>query len=189
MGFISLPKTSGGSVLKFPSFASFPPTGIPGTFYYDESLGDMYFWNGVAYESGAGGPANTDGLPEGSVNLYYTNARADARAQLAVDNHVAEADPHPQYAFESQVEAFFEEAMVFQNYQVNELDDAGGGVTYVGKAKVDGKWLIEKLTETGDDLAKVYANESNNIGTTTFTTAWTNRASLTYGQIQTLTGL
>lgn len=42
--------------------------------------------------------ATTDNLPEGSTNLYYTDTRADARATLAVDAHVAEADPHPQYA-------------------------------------------------------------------------------------------
>ena len=28
--------------------------------------------------SGGGGPANTDGLPEGSVNLYYTDARVES---------------------------------------------------------------------------------------------------------------
>jgi hypothetical protein len=78
---------------------------------------------------------------------------------------------------------------VFDLYQVNEVDDAGGGITYVGKAKTDGTWLIEKLTEASGDLTKVYANESNNSGVSTFTDAWTDRATLTYGQIQTLTGL
>jgi hypothetical protein len=184
MGFINLPRPSGSSVLKYPSFASFPPTGVSGTFYYDEALGDMYFWNGSAYELG-GGPANTDSLAEGSNNLYFTNARADARIAI----HTAEPDPHGQYALESQLGDYFEEQMVFQNYQVNNTDDAGSGITYVGKAKIDGKWLIEKLTEATDDIVKVYANESNNSGTAAYTTAWTNRASLTYGQIQTITGL
>lgn len=32
----------------------------------------------------SGGPADTDALPEGSVNLYYTDARADARVQAAI---------------------------------------------------------------------------------------------------------
>lgn len=78
---------------------------------------------------------------------------------------------------------------VFDLYQVNEVDDAGGGVTYVGKAKTDGKWLLEKLTESAGDITKVYANESNNVGTTTFNTAWTNRLTLTYGRIETITGI
>jgi hypothetical protein len=34
----------------------------------------------------AGGPANTDALTEGSTNLYFTNARADARADARISN-------------------------------------------------------------------------------------------------------
>ncbi|WP_440984902.1 hypothetical protein ACQHIH_15950 [Xanthomonas sontii] len=41
--------------------------------------------------------ATTNDLPEGSSNLYYTDSRADARANAAVAAHVAQADPHPQY--------------------------------------------------------------------------------------------
>lgn len=78
---------------------------------------------------------------------------------------------------------------VFELYQVNEVDDAGGGVTYVGKANTSGDWLIEKLTEASGDITKVYANLSNNVSFGTFSSAWTNRATLTYGQIQTLTGI
>lgn len=40
--------------------------------------------------------ANTTGLAEGA-NLYYTNARADARVAAGIAAHEAEADPHPQY--------------------------------------------------------------------------------------------
>lgn len=41
--------------------------------------------------------ATTSDLPEGD-NQYFTEARADARAALAVADHVAQPDPHPQYA-------------------------------------------------------------------------------------------
>lgn len=41
--------------------------------------------------------ATTDDLGEGAGNLYYTDSRADARAEVAVAAHVAEADPHTQY--------------------------------------------------------------------------------------------
>jgi len=37
------------------------------------------------WEPGAASVADTDSLAEGSTNLYYTNARADARAQLKID--------------------------------------------------------------------------------------------------------
>lgn len=40
--------------------------------------------------------ANTSGLAEGT-NLYYTNARADARVAAGIATHEAASDPHPQY--------------------------------------------------------------------------------------------
>lgn len=45
--------------------------------------------------------ATTTDLSEG-VNLYYTDARADARAAVAVSAHVAQPSPHPQYALDSE---------------------------------------------------------------------------------------
>lgn len=50
---------------------------------------EQFAATGVAIE----GIATTDALPEGTRNLYYTDARADAR--IAV--HVALSDPHTQY--------------------------------------------------------------------------------------------
>ncbi len=212
MAFINLPRASGSSVLKYPSFASFPPTGISGTFYYDEALGDMYFWNGSAYETGAGGPANTDSLPEGSTNLYFTNSRADSRIAL----HVAEADPHAQYTTDTEAQAIVDatisatgidqlndvsaptpvagdvlyfagarwvnrnlEELTVPDY-TTKLDDVGGGVTYVGYAApgsldADAAWKIVKLTESGDDLVKEYAD-----GTKDFDKIWDDRATYTY---------
>jgi len=46
---------------------------------YDNSAGK------IGLEAESTGPADTDSLSEGSSNLYFTNARADARAQLKVD--------------------------------------------------------------------------------------------------------
>lgn len=43
----------------------------------------------------------TDNLPEGTTNLYYTDARAEAVANSAaiasMSVHLANPDPHPQY--------------------------------------------------------------------------------------------
>lgn len=89
---------------------------------------------------------------------------------------------------QSEVEDLIEEAFVFQNYQVNDVDSVST-TTYIGKAKLDGSWLIERIVESGDDLAKDYANLSNNGGTSTYTSAWSNRLTLTFGEIQTLTGV
>lgn len=46
-------------------------------------------------------PSNTDGLDEGTNNLYYTEARAQGVADSAIANHAGEANPHSQYALAS----------------------------------------------------------------------------------------
>lgn len=61
-----------------------------------------------------------------------------------------------------------------------QIDDVGGGVTYVGKADPgtgtdEAAWQIQRITETGDDLAIAYAD-----GSAAFTNAWDDRLSLTY---------
>lgn len=44
--------------------------------------------------------ATTSDLAEGS-NLYYTDARADARVDAGIATHVGESDPHTQYMLRS----------------------------------------------------------------------------------------
>ena len=62
--------------------------------------GYVLSWNGSDYvwvaQSG-GGPADTDALSEGSSNLYFTNARADARITAAIkdeDNMASDSATH-----------------------------------------------------------------------------------------------
>ena len=47
--------------------------------YYDHST------TSFKWKVDAGGPADTDALPEGSTNLYYTDTRADGRVTLGID--------------------------------------------------------------------------------------------------------
>ena len=65
-------------VLEFPDLASFPTTGENGIIYVALDTGFIYRWSGSAYIRIAGSPGSTDDVPEGSVNLYYTDARARA---------------------------------------------------------------------------------------------------------------
>ena len=46
-------------------------------------LNILYIWDGSAWQQA--GTTNSDDLTEGSTNLFFTDARADARAQLKVD--------------------------------------------------------------------------------------------------------
>jgi hypothetical protein len=69
-------------------------------------------------------------------------------------------------------------------YQTNNVED--GATIYVGKTKPNGTWLVEKFVQSTG--VKSYANLSNNGSTTNYSTAWTNRATLTYGRFDEITG-
>lgn len=74
------------------------------------------------------------------------------------------------------------------SYQVNHLDDGStaANVLYVGLAKDDGTYCIKKLDETSSTLPVVtYATITNNVSVTTYDTAWSGRASLTYNKFET----
>lgn len=69
------------------------------------------------------------------------------------------------------------------SYQVNDMDDGdtAANVLYVGLEDKDGAWCVFVFDETTATLPeKQYATITNNPTTTTYSTAWTNRASLTY---------
>ena len=82
------------SVEEHANLAGFPVVGDPGVLYIAEDTGNLYRWNstGASYDlmvSGAGTLSNTDELPEGTTNLYFTNTRADGRITAKVaDNTI-----------------------------------------------------------------------------------------------------
>ena len=61
------------------------------------NLSEVLAWDGLAWApavgGGGGGPADTDALPEGVVNLYYTDARARAAASGQLRAHVVLNEP------------------------------------------------------------------------------------------------
>lgn len=72
-------------VLEYTNLAAFPATGTSGIIYIAQNTNKTYRWSGSAYveigggsssSSGGTGPASTDELAEGTVNLYYTNTRS-----------------------------------------------------------------------------------------------------------------
>ena len=66
-------------VLEFANLAAFPATGETGKIYVALDTNITYRWSGSAYVVISASPGTTDDVPEGSVNLYFTDARADAR--------------------------------------------------------------------------------------------------------------
>lgn len=68
------------------------------------------------------------------------------------------------------------------NADVNNVDEASSTVSYIGQETHDGIWFIQKV-DTSSGTAVTYASRKNNDSTTSYSTAWTNRASLTYGTL------
>lgn len=62
-------------VLEFANLAAFPVTGETGKIYVALDTEKQYRWSGSIYVWANPSATSTDGLPEGSVNKYWTNAR------------------------------------------------------------------------------------------------------------------
>jgi len=69
-------------VLEYANLAAFPATGATGVIYVALDTGKIYRWSGSAYVEISPSPGSTDAVPEGSVNLYYTEARVSANATV-----------------------------------------------------------------------------------------------------------
>lgn len=67
-------------VLEFANVAAFPAAGETGKLYISLATNRAYRWSGSIYVEINPSPGSTDGVPEGSVNLYFTTARGEAAA-------------------------------------------------------------------------------------------------------------
>lgn len=65
-------------VLEFANLAAFPATGETGKIYVALDSNKVHRWSGSAYVEISSSPGSTDSVPEGSTNLYFTQARARA---------------------------------------------------------------------------------------------------------------
>lgn len=68
-------------VLEYESLTVFPNPGEKGKIYTAEDTNQVYRWGGSGYIEVSPSPGSTDAVPEGQVNLYFTNARAVAAAK------------------------------------------------------------------------------------------------------------
>lgn len=64
-------------------------------------------------------------------------------------------------------------------FQTNNLDEATATVTYIGKERVDGAWLVMKM-DTSSGIALTYATVVNNAAILSYAAAWAARATLTF---------
>ena len=73
-------------VLEYATAAAFPVTGVAGIIYVETSTNKVYRWSGTVYIEISAAPGTTDAVPEGSVNKYYTAARAQADVTSVTGN-------------------------------------------------------------------------------------------------------
>ena len=64
-------------------------------------------------------------------------------------------------------------------YVTNDVEETGV-ITYVGKEDPVGDWYLQKIDTTSGTSIR-FASVINNSSITSYSDAWTNRASLTYG--------
>ncbi|MGB7565253.1 MAG: hypothetical protein WBM08_10940 [Prochlorococcaceae cyanobacterium] len=81
-------------VIEVANQAALPATGETGKIYVAADTGVIYRWSGSGYVEIVASPGSTDEVPEGSSNLYYTDARAEAAAQDVVDAALAANPPY-----------------------------------------------------------------------------------------------
>jgi hypothetical protein len=73
-------------VLEFANLAGFPASGSSGIIYVTQDANKTYRWSGSAYVEIFASPGSTDSVPEGTVNKYYTAARAQADVTSVTGN-------------------------------------------------------------------------------------------------------
>ena len=74
-----------------------------------------------------------------------------------------------------------------KTYILNDFEVASSTLTYLGKEKNNGTWLVVSIDSSTGQFR--FANVSNNSSLTTYTTAYAARATLTYDILENLTGL
>jgi hypothetical protein len=69
-------------VVEYSNLAALPLSGESDKIYITLNNNKTYRWSGSAYIEISASPGSSDAVPEGSVNLYYTNTRASAAAPV-----------------------------------------------------------------------------------------------------------
>jgi hypothetical protein len=63
---------------EYADLASFPAEGMAGKLYVAQDTNKVYRWSGTVYIEISASPGSTDAVPEGAINLYFTDERAEA---------------------------------------------------------------------------------------------------------------
>lgn len=79
-------------VLEYANAAALPGSGTTGIIYVTIDNNKTFRWSGSVYVEISPSPGTTDSLTEGSTNLYFTNTRADTRADGRITALIGDPD-------------------------------------------------------------------------------------------------
>lgn len=89
-------------VIEAANLAALPGTGTAGIIYVTLDTNKPYRWSGSAYVEISPSPGSTDSVTEGTLNLYFTAARAKAAAVAdAIANGVMDVAPSQNAVFDA----------------------------------------------------------------------------------------
>jgi phage-related tail fiber protein len=73
-------------VLEYATMSLFPATGETSKIYIDTTTNKTWRWGGTVYVEISASPGSTDSVTEGTTNLYFTSARAQAAVTTIAGN-------------------------------------------------------------------------------------------------------
>lgn len=148
-------------VLEYAALANFPVSGETGKIYVATGTNKVYRWSGSAYIEISASPGSTDAVAEGSTNLYFTNARAQA-AMTGAASTIATSDLTVNRALVSDGSG----KVAVSSATATQLGYLVG-VTSAIQTQLDARVLATASNTVSTDLPSAYANNAVSTGTMT----------------------
>lgn len=153
-------------VLEFANRSVFPTTGEKGKIYIAINDDSQWRWTGTDYKKMVSSPWSTDAIPEGSQNLYFTEARAKEALKT---NLTTKADLVGGKVPSSQLP---EVSQIDENGLVHKTGEEAITWTKIFRALVKMEEWLEFMNKKGikweanTDFAQIVFNSNNNDDTT-----------------------
>jgi len=149
-------------VEEFASFSALPATGATGTIYVTKDTNKIYRWSGSTYVEISPSPGSTDSVTEGSVNFYFTAARAVSALASTLASYATQAWVAAQnYATQSWVSSAISSAIAAlglgtaSTHAATDFDSAGAATSAQANSKSYTDTAIAALSSIYQNAAQV----------------------------------
>lgn len=137
-------------VLEYNTRAEFPTTGEKGKIYIAINDDSQWRWTGTDYKKMVSSPWSTDAIPEGSQNLYFTEARAKGAVQSELNGKADSSHNHDdRYYTETEINTKLWSKADLVNGKVpsSQLPEV---------SQIDENWLVHKEWEEPITWTKIF---------------------------------